>query len=244
MRSRLAWSSAGTFLQHGAEFLPERRVFLRLVLRQLREQVQHPARQAGTHRVDGGVLLEHLAGNVQRQVGRVDHALHEAQVQRQELFGVVHDENAPHVQLQAARRLAMPQVERRARRHVQQAGVFLLALDLAVRPRERIGEVVSDVAVELLVFLVLHLGARPRPQRLRMVDRFVDRRSVLRVLVVLVVVLVVLLGGAHAHREGDVVGVLPHQRADAIGRPRSPARLPSGAARCACRAPAAPRWLR
>ena len=67
----------------------------------------------------------------------------------------------------------MPQIERRARRHVQQAGVFLLAFDLAVRPRERIGEVVRDVAIELLVFLVLHLGARPGPQRLRVVDRFV-----------------------------------------------------------------------
>ena len=40
----------------------------RLVLRQLREQVQHAARQRGAHGLDLAVLLQHLARNVQRQV--------------------------------------------------------------------------------------------------------------------------------------------------------------------------------
>ncbi len=201
----------GAFLQDRAEFLPERRVLLRLFLRHFRQQIQHTPRQTRADAVDGCVLLQHLARDVQRQVGRIHHALHEAQVERQELLGVVHDEDAAHVQLEAARRLAMPQVVRRPRRHVQQAGVFLLAFDLAVRPGERVREIVRDVAIELLVFVVLHIAARPGPQRLRVIDGLVFRRCG-----VLAFLLFFFLG-VHAHGESDVIGILPHQRADAIG---------------------------
>lgn len=37
---------------------------------------------------------------------------------------------------------------------------------------QRVLEVMGDVLVELLVFLVLHLGARTGPQRAGAVDRF------------------------------------------------------------------------
>ena len=60
-----------------------------------------------------------------------------------------------------------------------------------------------EVPVELDVFLVLDLGLGPRPQRRAAVDGLVfeRRRALLR----------------HAHREGDVIGIAPHQRAQAPG---------------------------
>jgi hypothetical protein len=45
------------------------------------------------------VLLEHLAGDVERQVLRVHDALHEAEPLGDELLTIVHDEHPPHVQL-------------------------------------------------------------------------------------------------------------------------------------------------
>ena len=94
-------------------------------------------------------FLQDLARHVERQVGRIDHAAHEAQIGRQQLLGVVHDEHAPHVELDPVARLAVPQVERRMRRNVEELRVLLPALDARVRPRERVLEVVADVLVEL-----------------------------------------------------------------------------------------------
>src|ERR1017187_3427344 len=132
-----------------------------------------------------------------------DDALDEAQVQRQELFGIVHDEHAPHIELEPACGLALPQVKRGARRHVQQARILALALDAIVAPGQRIGVVVRDMAVEVAVFLVLELPARSRPQRLRLVD------------------ILVLEGGRslllHAHGESEVIGIAAHQSAQPEG---------------------------
>src|SRR5690242_12544386 len=105
----------------------------------------------------------------------------------------------------------MPQVIRRARRHIQQAGVFLLALDFAMRPRERIGEVVGDVTIELFVFLVLQLGARTRPQGLGVIDGLIFRRADFGddgLVFLLFVLALVRRRLRHAHRKRDVVGIL------------------------------------
>ncbi|MNF69944.1 hypothetical protein D3C84_518410 [compost metagenome] len=154
------------------EVFPEALVLLRLVLRQFFQHVQHALGQRRLHRVDHRILLQDLAGNVQRQVVGVDHALDEAQVQRQELVGLVHDEHALHIQLEALGSIALVQVERRSARHIQQRGVFQLALDLVVAPGQRVVEVMGDVLVELLVFLVLDLGTRAGPQGASAVDGF------------------------------------------------------------------------
>jgi hypothetical protein len=124
------------------KLLPEAGVILRLVLGQLLQHVQRALGQRGLHRIDDRAGLQDLARDVERQVVGIDHALDEAQVQRQELLGLVHDEDALHVQLQA---LGASRWYRSngARRHVQQRGVFQLALDLVVAPRQRVGEVVG-----------------------------------------------------------------------------------------------------
>ena len=115
-------------------------------------------------------LLQDLARDVQRQVVRVDHALDEAQVGRHQLLGVVHDEHALDVQLDAAALVAVPQVERRVRRHVQQLGVFAAALDAVVGVGQRRLEVVRDVLVELVVLLLGDVGLGAGPQRAGLVD--------------------------------------------------------------------------
>jgi hypothetical protein len=55
---------------------------------------------------------------------------------------------------------ALEEVERRARRDVEQLRVFLLALDAGMDVRQRIFEIMRDVLVELVVLLVgdLRLG--------------------------------------------------------------------------------------
>ena len=108
-------------------------------------------------------LLQDLARDVERQVARVDDAAHEAQVRRHQLLGVVHDEDAPDVQLDAVALLAVPQVERRVLRDVQQLRVFVAAFDLGVHVGERRLEVVRDVLVELVVLLVGDLRSSAAP---------------------------------------------------------------------------------
>ena len=68
---------------------------------------------------------------------------------------------------------------------------------------ERLALIVGEVAIELDVLLVLDLGLGTRPQRRAAVDGLVfeRRRALLR----------------HAHREGDVIGIAPHQRTQAPG---------------------------
>src|SRR5688572_5198303 len=191
------------FLEDGAELIPEALVLAGVVLGQPGQEVEHAAREGAAHGLDFAVGLQQLARDVEWQVRRVQHALHEAQVQGQELLGVVHDEHAAYVQLQAAGAVALPQVEGRGRRDVDQAGVVALALDAVVRPGQRLALVVRQMPVELDVLLVLDLGPGPRPERRTAVYRLVFERgfALLR----------------HAHREGNVVGITSHQRAQAPG---------------------------
>src|SRR5471032_2549226 len=160
------------FFHDLAEVFPEALVLLWLVLRQFLQHVEYALGQRRLHGVDDRVFLQDFARHVQRQVVGVDHTLDEAQVQRQEGFRLVHHEHALHVQFQAFWRFTLIQVERRTGRYVKQRAVFQLAFDLVVAPAQRVFVVVSDVLVELLVLLVLHLGARAGPQGAGTVDHF------------------------------------------------------------------------
>merc|ERR1719487_2136942 len=70
------------------------------------------------------VLLERLARDVERQVLRVDDALHEGEPLWDEVLAVVHDEDAADVQLDVARvlLLRLEEVKRRALRHEKDRG--------------------------------------------------------------------------------------------------------------------------
>ncbi|RMS43886.1 hypothetical protein ALP66_05703 [Pseudomonas amygdali pv. photiniae] len=190
-----------TFLEDLAEVFPEPLVLLGFVFRQLLQHVQHALGQRRLHRVDDRVLLQDFAGNVQRQVIGVDHALDEAHVQRQERLGLIHDEDALHIELQAARCFALIQIKRSTRRHVQQRSVFQLAFNLVMAPAQRVLVVVRDMLVELLILLILHLGARTGPEGAGAVDGFPLQRRCL-----LAFGCRSLLFG-QLDRQGDMVGV-------------------------------------
>ncbi len=172
---------------------------LRLVARDLLEQVEHALHAGGLDPLQLAILLEDLAADVERQVVGVDDTADEAQVVRQELLGRVHDEDALDVELQPLALVASAhhQVERRLLRHVEQRRVALVAFDAVMRPGQRIVEIVAQRLVEVLVFLVRDLALGTGPQR----GGRIDRRPLGRVR------LAVLFGG-HADREGHVVGIL------------------------------------
>ena len=200
---------AHAFLQHLAEGLPELGVPLLVgglvAVGQALEQRQHLLCAAGADGVDVLGFLQDLARHVERQVGRIDHAAHEAQVGRHQLLGVVHDEDALHVELDAVLGAAVPQVEGGVLRNVEQVGVFVAALDARVRPRQRVLEVVRDVLVETLVLVFRDVVLGAGPQRVGLVDRLVLVGQHLRLLLLVPFLLL------HHDRLHDVIGVLADQ---------------------------------
>ena len=198
-------------LEDGAELLPERGVLLRLLLGDVGEQPQHLLGRVGPDVVDHAAALQQLAGDVQRQVGGVDHAADEPEVLRHQLAGVLQHEDPPDVQLDAPPGLRDPQVEGRPGRDEQQQRVLVGALDLAVHPDQRVGEVAGDMLVEVLVVLLGELALGPRPQRRGLVDLLLFFLEPRLVLVLVHIIFQSLL--LHEDRNGDVIGVLAQDRA-------------------------------
>ncbi len=105
--------------------------------------------------------------------------------------------------------LAVPQIERRRRRDVQQQRVLGAALDARVDVGERRLPVVRDVLVELVVLLGRDVGLPPRPQRGGLVDRLVLVGDPVFLLVRVPHL------AAHQDRQRDVVGILADDRRQA-----------------------------
>ena len=172
----LSWSESRPSLTARPSSRPERRVLLRLVLLHRLDRRQHLLDQPLADQLDLPVLLQDLAGDVERQVVRVDDALDEAQVLGDERLAVVHDEHALDVELHAALGVAHEQVHRRVARQEQQRLVLERALGGQPDGLQRLAPVVADVPVELGVLLVGDLLLRARPQRLARVDASPVRR--------------------------------------------------------------------
>ena len=134
---------------------------------------------------------------------RVDDAADEAQVLRQQLLGIVHDEDALDVELDAALVVGLVEIERSLGGNVEEGGVLERAFGAGVEPEERIFPVAGDGLVELLVVFVLELGLGALPHGAGGVDLFggagLDGLLLLRVPLALVV--------GEEDGEGDVVGV-------------------------------------
>ena len=150
------------------------------------------------------VLLQDLAAHIQRKIFAVDDAAHEAQILRQKLLGVVHDEDALHIELHARLVFRLVEIERRLRRHIEERGVLQAPFGLGVEPEQRIFPIAGDRFVELLVVLVFEFALGAAPQRAGGIDLFggplLDRLLLLLVPLALVV--------GEKDGEGDVVGVL------------------------------------
>src|SRR5205823_14409439 len=92
------------------------------------------------------VFLEDLPRHVEREIVGGHDTAHEAQVGRQQLAPVVHDEDARHVELQAAvNAVTLMEIERSLRRNVEERARLEAALDVDADVLERIVPVVADV---------------------------------------------------------------------------------------------------
>ena len=199
---------ANALFQQLTELVPEFFIILCVVLGHLFEQAEYALGAARADLLDILAFLQDLARDVERQIGHIDHAAHEAQIHRQQLLGIVHDEHALDVQLDAMARVAIPQIERRLSRHVEQLGVLVTALDAGMHPGQWLLIVMRHVLIEGLVFLVRDVVLRACPERVGLVDGFIftGRLHGLGFFVP------GLLG--HANRQCDMVGVLAQNLAD------------------------------
>ena len=84
--------------------------------------------------IDILAFLEDLAGNVKRQIRRIDDPPDEPEIERHQLFGIVHDEDAADIELDTVSCVAIPKIKRRTRRHIEQLGVFLLTFNPGMGP--------------------------------------------------------------------------------------------------------------
>ena len=149
------------------------------------------AQYAGDQRLadtaqDGGDL-QHLAGDVERQVFRVHHAADEAQPVRQQA-GFIGDEHAPDVQTQMRVAIAFDHVERFHAGDEQETKIFEHPLGAPMQRCPWLVEEMAQVAVEFLEVLFADLGFRFPPERGAFVGGFV------------------LAVAGDGDRQGDVIG--------------------------------------
>ena len=205
---------AEPFLEHTAERTPECRVFFLLrcivAVGQILQQAQNLFHAAGFDRFHVLRFLKNFARNVERQIVGINHAFHKSQIAGQQMFGVVHDEYAPHVKLHAVLGFAVKQVEWRLARQVQEFGVFVAAFDARMCPRERLFPIVRDVFVEFLVLGFGDVRFGSRPQCACLVDGF------LLIFFNLGLLILVPLGFLHRDRHLDVIGIFADDGFQAI----------------------------
>ena len=155
-------------LQHAAELAPELSV-LRLILGELPDHREGALRKRAAEFPGHRAVLKDFARHVKRKVSGVNEPLHEAEVVREELLGVIHDENTLNVELQPVLLLAVIEIPRSGLRDIEEARVFEVAFNAVIRPGERIIVVVRQMLIELFVLLVLHVLRGQRPERLRVI---------------------------------------------------------------------------
>ena len=202
---------ADAFFEDTAELLPEAGIFFlfgRLfTVGQSFKQAQHFLDAAAANRFDVLRFLQNFARDVERQIVRIDDAAHEAQIQRHQFFGIIHDEHAAHVQLDAVARVAVPQVKGRVLRNIKQLRVFLPPLNPGVYVGQGIFKIMCDVLVKRLVLLIADFRAGPRPERRSLIDRLFF--AGLDLFLFLLIPLFLL----HQDRQRDVIGILANDLA-------------------------------
>ena len=158
-------------------------------------------------------MLQHLTRNVQRQVGRIDKALHKAEVFGQKLLALLHDHHAVGVELQAALEVLRAEIERRLLGNEQQRRVGKHALGADVQHAHRLVEIIEVVAVERVVLFLCDLVFVLVPQRDAAVQRLV---LIHRFVFVLGDFLLLLPPDLHLDRIADVVAVFLDQRGQTV----------------------------
>ena len=165
------------------------------------------------------VLLQRLARDVERHVGGIHDAADKVVVVGQQVVALLHNQHVGAVERQALLVVLAVQIERGAARHKQQGVVLERTLGMEADSACRIVKVVERGLVELVVILLLNVGAALFPDRRHGVDGF-------ELLVVLVLGLVIVasilglglltaLGHHHLDRVAHIVAVLLNQALEA-----------------------------
>ena len=113
------------------------------------------------------VVLQEGAGDVQREIRAVDHALEQHQEFRNDLFDVVGDEHLAGIQLDLAFDAAELLLDLR---EIQNTLELERIIHVQVNPEQRIFVLVEHLAVELLIILVRAILRRAGVERLGVVD--------------------------------------------------------------------------
>ena len=167
------------------------------------------------------VVLEHLPGDVQGDIGGVHDALDEAEVVGQQVRALLHDHHPGGVELQALLKVGGEVVHGHLAGDVQQGLVLDGPLGGDVDGQQGILPVAELGLVEVVVLLLGDLALGPLPDG----DHGVDGLPLLHLLVLGLVVLPSVLGLGlgtavlHLHADGvaDVVGVLLDEVGQGIG---------------------------
>ena len=151
-------------------------------------------------------MLEHLAGNIQRQIGGVDDTLYEAEILGQEFLAFMGDEHPADIELQAGLGLAPEEIEGAFGGHEHEGLELHRALGRHVDDFGGLLGIARDLLIELVVFLWLYFALALEPDGFATVEG-------LRLFQLLPITLDLDL---HLHRVLDEVGVLANDLAEAI----------------------------
>src|SRR5271165_2006117 len=141
-------------LDHAAEMLPHLGEFFRLAFGELAELLHDSVGHALADGGENGAFLNHLARDVERQVGAVDDEADETQPARQDI-GVLGDEHPTHVELVATLAGRVEQVERPRTGDEGEHRIFVPPFGPPVQGQRRLVELTGEAAVELGIFLRL-----------------------------------------------------------------------------------------
>ena len=170
------------FLENGTERLPDFGESLRLLVGNPLQFGQDAAGHALSDRGKQRALLNFFTRYIERQIGTIDKAAHEAQIARQDVR-IIGDEHALDVKLDAALAIGIEQVERPRAGNEQQRRVILPTLGAVMDGRRRLVELPGDAAIEIRVICGRYLGLRLGPQRRAVADlgrfraRLLDHRD-------------------------------------------------------------------
>ncbi len=151
------------FLDDRTERVPYLGEGFRLLFAQAFQFTDHAAGHGLADLRELRIVLQHLPGNIERQILAVDHAADEPEITRQQI-GIIGNEYAADVELHVALAGRLEQIERFGRWRKQQHGVGLAPFGAIMQGHRGIVEGAGDRAVALRVIFRLQLRFGPLPQ--------------------------------------------------------------------------------
>ena len=139
---------------------------------QVFQHAEYALGRAIADRFDIAAFLQDFTRDIQRQIVGINHTFDEAQIDWHQLLGVVHDEHAFDIQLDAAALVAIPQIERRTSRDVQQLRVFAATFNTVMRVRKWRAVIMRNMFVEFVVLFWCDIRFAACPQSAGLIHSF------------------------------------------------------------------------